>query len=746
MAGMDSTLPVAGNAATAAAARLEFTVTGMTCAACAQRIERVVGRLPGLHAHVNLATETASVAFDGAPDVAAVITAIGRAGYGAALRADPVADRARDAARKAGERRQLLRDFAVAALLTAPMLALMLPWPGTMHGDAVPREWQWLLATPVQFWAGRRFYVGAWHALRGGAANMDVLIALGTTIAYLHSAAVTALGLDYLHVYFESGATVIALVLLGKLVEARSKSRTSAALEALVRLVQKTARVVRDGVAHDVPVEKVVPGDTFVVRAGDAIAVDGIVRDGTSGVDESMLTGESMPVDKQAGARVFAGTQNGQGLLTCEATGVGAATRLAAIIRLVATAQGSRAPVQALADRVSAIFVPAVLAIALVTFAATWLVAGDLPRALVASVSVLVIACPCALGLATPTAIVVGTGRAAQLGILVRDAAALQVAAGVTRIAVDKTGTLTAGRPEVVDLRVGSGADAAVALPIAAALAAASTHPLSKAIATRLAALQVEPARITGAQDVPGQGVHAMLGDGRVVTLGAPGATIALDGEDRAALARWQGDGRTTVVAAVGGVPLVAFALADPLRPSAPSAVARLRAAGIGVTMLTGDHAATARAVAAAAGIDDVRAALSPSQKVEAVAAMKASGDVVAMVGDGINDAAALAAADVGFAMASGSDIAGAAADVTIVRDDMDAVVDAIELAHATLAKVRQNLAFAFGYNALGIPLAALGLLDPMIAGAAMAASSLSVVGNALLLRRFAPSRMHPPD
>jgi P-type Cu+ transporter len=725
--------------------RLDFTVTGMTCAACARRIERVVDRLPGVHTHVNLATETASVAFDGAPDAAAVIAAIGRAGYGAALREDPVADRARDVARKAREQRRLLRDFVVAALLTVPLLALMLPWSGAMQGNGVPRAWQWLLATPVQFWAGRRFYLGAWHALRGGAANMDVLIALGTTIAYLHSAAVTALGLAQLHVYFESAATVITLVLLGKLVETRSKSRTSAALEALVRLVPRTARVVHDGIARDIPVEEMALGDAFIVRAGDAIPVDGIVRDGASSVDESMLTGESVPVDKRAGGRVFAGTQNQQGLLTCEATGVGAATRLAAVIRLVADAQGSRAPVQALADRVSAVFVPAVLAISVATFAATWLVAGDLSRALVAAVSVLVIACPCALGLATPTAIVVGTGRAAQLGILVRDAAALQNAARVTRVAIDKTGTLTSGRPEVVDLRVAAGVDSAFALPIVAALAAASTHPLSRAIAARLQTLQVVPAHVTRVRDVAGQGVHAVLDDGRAATLGAPPAAGATsDADDRATLAQWQAAGRTTVVAVAGSVALVAFALADPLRASAPAAVARLLAAGIGVTMLTGDHVATARAVAAAAGIDDVRPTLSPSRKVEAIAAMRASGEVVAMVGDGINDAAALAAADVGLAMASGSDIAGAAADITIVRDDLDAVVDAIGLARATLAKVRQNLAFAFGYNALGIPLAAFGLLDPMIAGAAMAASSLSVVANALLLRRFTPSRERP--
>jgi P-type Cu+ transporter len=737
---MESVLSPAG-AAPAQATRLDFTISGMTCAACAQRIERVVNRLPGVHARVNLATETASVVFDGKPDPAAVMAAVARAGYGAEPRADPAADRARDAARHAAELRGLRRDVTGALLLTLPLWVSMLPiGGGGMHGDLLPRGWQWLLATPVQVWAGRRFYVGAWHSLRGGAANMDVLVALGTTIAYGYSAVVTACGLADLHVYFEASASVIALVLLGKLLEARSKARTSAALEGLLELAPKSARVIRDGAARDVPIDQVVVGDVFVVRPGESVPVDGMVREGASGVDESMLTGESMPVDKAPGARVYAGTQNGQGLLTCEAQGVGAATRLAAIVRQVGEAQGSRAPVQALADRVSAVFVPIVLALAVVTFVATWALAGDAVRAMVSAVAVLVIACPCALGLATPTAIVVGTGRAAQLGILVRNATALQKAGGMTRIAVDKTGTLTQGRPQVVDMRIAAGALREDALAVAMALAAASTHPLSRAIAAHLGALHAVAAPLARAVDIAGRGVEATLGDGRDAKLGSVAAVGGLQGEDAVAVERWLAAGRTSVVAAVDGHVLAAFALADPLRASTPAAIARLRSLGIAVTMLTGDHARTAQSIAREAGIDDVRAGLEPAAKVAAIAAMKAGGAVVGMVGDGINDAAALAIADVSFAMAGGSDVAAEAADLTLVRDDIGAVADAIELSRATFRKVKQNLVFAFGYNVIGIPLAAFGLLDPMIAGAAMALSSVSVVSNALLLRRFAPS------
>ncbi len=726
---------------------LEFTVTGMTCAACAARIERVVDRLPGVRAHVNLATGTASVERDaGAPDAAEIASVIGRAGYGARLRTDPVADHARDTADRSAARASLQRDFIVAAVLSLPLVATMLPMLAgrAMHGERALHAWQLLLATPVQFYAGRRFYVGAWHALRGGAANMDVLVALGTSIAFAFSAVVVLAGLAQ-PVYFEAAAAVTTLVLLGKLIEARSMARTSAALEALIRLSPKTARVWRDGVLRDVAIDDVVAGDVFVVRAGEAVAVDGVVSEGASAIDESMLTGESLPVDKRAGMRVFAGTQNQQGTLTCVAQRVGAATALAAIIRQVGEAQGSRAPVQALADRVSAIFVPAVLVVAVVTLAATGALTGDWVRALVSAVSVLVIACPCALGLATPTAIVVGTGRAAQLGVLVRNASALQRAAGITRLAVDKTGTLTTGHPAVSDARVLRGAARDDALAIAAALAQASTHPLSRAIASHTSAQGIAPAALVHVTEVAGQGVRGQLAGGEAVSLGSVASLgVRLGAEDDAAIAGWRAEGKSIVIVAVGDKPLLAFALADALRASSITAIARLRRHGIGVTMLTGDDATTARSIAALAGIGDVRAGLMPSQKLDAINAMKAAGDVVGMAGDGVNDAAALAGSDVGFAMASGSDVAAQAADVTIVRDDLNAVADAIELSHATLAKIHQNLFFAFAYNVLGIPLAAFGMLDPVIAGAAMALSSISVVGNALLLRRFTPSRPSP--
>ncbi len=742
--------PAAG-ATPASASTLELSVTGMTCAACATRIERALNRLPGVHAQVNLATETAAVGFDARQDTASVLAAITRTGYGARVHSDPADDRAIDAARKAADLGQLKRDFLVAAVLTAPLLVAM--WPmlaGGIHmpaamaaravvEDVIPRGWQLLLAAPVQFWAGRRFYIGAWHALRGGSADMDVLIALGTTIAFMFSAIVVIANLAGQHVYFEASSAVITLVLLGKLLETRSRARTSVALEALIRLAPSHARVARGGEWREIPIEDVMVGDTLVIRPGEAVPVDGEVSEGVSQVDESMLTGESMPVDKRPSMRVYAGTINQQGMLTAVAQRVGTSTRLASIVRQVAFAQGSRAPVAKLADRVAGVFVPVVLVIAALTFAATWAIAGDLANALVSAVAVLVIACPCALGLATPTAIVVGTGRAAQLGILLRNAAALERAARITRIAVDKTGTLTEGHPAVVDMLVVGGQLRGDALRIAAGMANASTHPLSRAIAQFASGEGISPVALRDVSDVPGQGVVATLDGGKIATLGSL-ERFAPSAETSGAIGAWHAQGRTVVALGIDGRLSTVFALADPLRPSSAGALARLQADGIRLTMLTGDHPSTAASVAAAVGIDDVRAQLSPTQKLDAINAMKSDGAVVGMVGDGINDAAALAAADVSFAMASGSDIAAQAADVTIVRDDLNGVADAIELSRATLRKVHQNLFFAFAYNVLGIPLAAFGMLDPMIAGAAMALSSVSVVANALLLRRFEPS------
>ena len=732
--------------AIAPTSRVELGLTGMTCAACAARIEKTLNRVPGVKAAVNFATETANVGYD--PAIASpeqMIAAVTRAGYGASIHRDPEADRRRDQARRAAEYAALKREFVIAALLTAPLLAQMVPmltsgsWLGGAHADLLPRWTHLLLATPVQFWIGRRFYMGAWHAVRGGGANMDVLVVLGTTMAYAFSAVVTLLGLDEQHVYFEAGAAVITLVLLGKVLEARAKAGTSAALEGLLRLQPPLAHLLRGGQTIDVPLAHVVVGDRFIVRAGESVPVDGVVVDGASAVDESMLTGESHAVAKKSGSIVYGGTLNQDGLITCAATGVGSATLLAGIVRLVAQAQGSKAPIQRMADRVSGIFVPVVVAIAALTFAVTWLVAGNATQALVHAVAVLVIACPCALGLATPTAIMVGTGRGAQSGILIRNAAALEQAGRLQTLIVDKTGTLTEGRPAVIDVIAFAGASRADVLRAAASLEQGSTHPLAKALLAAARDEGIAPTNVADFVSVPGKGVSARIGTATVPTmlgsldyLREQGATIAAD-----VYAPLQHAGKTIVGVAASGRTIGIIALADAVRPSSGQAVRRLEAAGIEVVMLTGDNVATAQAVAQAVGIRKFRAGVLPAGKADAVRDLKAQGVVTGMVGDGVNDAPALAAADVSFAIGAGADIAVEASDITLIRNDLNAVVDAILLSRATLAKIRQNLFFAFAYNVLGIPLAAVGMLNPVIAGAAMAASSVSVVGNALLLKRW---------
>ena len=743
---MDATvapLPVdAGRPAATVSDRVDLALEGMTCAACATRIEKVLNRQPSVQAAVNFATESAQVRFDpAAVPVEALLAAVERAGYRARVKADAEKERAQDEARKKAAYRSLKREFIVAAILTLPLVLQMVPaflGVGSGDHDVLPRWLQFALATPVQFWVGRRFYVGAFHALRGGGANMDVLVALGTTMAWALSAVVTVFGLHE-HVYFEAGAAVITLVLLGKLLEARAKAGTSAALEGLIRLQPATARVERGGATVEIPLAEVQRGDRIVVRAGDAVPVDGIVETGASSVDESMLTGESRAVAKARGDKVYAGTVNQDGMLVATATGVGAGTLLAGIVRLVAEAQGSKAPIQRLADRVSGVFVPVVVAIAIATFVATLAFGGAASAALIHAVAVLVIACPCALGLATPTAVIVGTGRAAQNGILIRNASALEHAGRLTHLVVDKTGTLTEGRPAVTGV-IGF-EPGTRALAIAAALERGSTHPLAQAIVAHAAAAGVEPLAIEGFASVPGKGAQARLADGgATVRVGSPawleaeGVAVAQDSV--ADIAR---DGHTIVAVGEGAKLVALIALADRIRSTSAAAIGRLRAAGIEVTMLTGDHEATAAAVAKAVGIDRWRAAVLPAGKLEALRESKASGAVTGMVGDGVNDAPALAEADVSFAMGAGSAIAIESADVTLVRDDLNAVADAILLSRATLSKIRQNLFFAFAYNVLGIPLAAVGALSPMIAGAAMAASSVSVVGNALLLKRWRP-------
>ncbi|HSO07246.1 MAG TPA: heavy metal translocating P-type ATPase [Pelomicrobium sp.] len=715
---------------------VELKLTGMTCAACAARIEKVLNRIPGVEASVNFAAERARVRYSpAAVAVRDLVAAVERAGYGA----EEITESSRDEekARRAAAYARDLRLFWISVALTLPLVAQMVPMFAGAGHEFLPRWLQLALATPVQFWIGKRFYVGAWHALRGGGANMDVLVALGTTMAYAFSAVVTVFALDQ-HVYFEASAAIITLVLMGKLLESRARARTSAAIESLIRLQPRTARVERDGELAEVDVGTLAEGDVFIVRPGESIPVDGEVLEGTSSVNEAMLTGESLPVTKAAGAKVYAGTLNQQGSLRARATGVGSHTQLAAIIRLVEEAQGSKAPIQRLADRISGIFVPVVVGISLVTLAATWGLAGDFTTALINAVAVLVIACPCALGLATPTAIMVGTGRGAQSGVLVKNAAALEQAEHIRTLIVDKTGTLTEGKPALTDV-IAHGVTERDAIGLAASLEQGSEHPLAKAILDRARDEGLPLGRLVAFEAFSGGGVTGEV-DGMPLALGSPafiaGRGIDLDAEAVDSLAA---QGKTVVVLARGRETLAFLAIADRLRETSRTAVARLKAMGLEVVMLTGDNHATAAAIAREAGVDRFVAEVLPQQKAAEVNRLKGEGRVVGMVGDGINDAPALAAADVSFAVGAGADVAIEAADVTLMRSDLNGVADAISLSRGTLAKIRQNLFFAFIYNVLGIPLAAVGLLNPVIAGAAMAMSSVSVVSNSLLLKRWRP-------
>jgi Cu+-exporting ATPase len=708
----------------------ELQITGMRCASCSGRLEKNLNEMPGAEAVVNIATEKASVTFDPAvTSVDAIIATVRKAGFDAHPARDFAAEKQARAAMLRGERNL----FLISALLTAPLLIEMALMLFDIH-LMMPVWLQWLLATPVQFWAGARFYTGAWSALRSGGSNMDVLVALGTSAAYFLSVAVWLLALDQ-PVYFEASATLITLVLLGKLLEARAKGKASSALEALINLQPKIAHVERNGQLLDVSAGSLRPEDIFVVRPGESVPVDGVVLEGSSSVDEAMLTGESLPQEKTADAKVYAATLNQQGLLRCRALAVGSRTQLAAIIHLVEQAQGSKAAIQRLADRISAVFVPAVLVIASLTFTGWYLADAGFSTALINAVAVLVIACPCALGLATPTAVVVATGRAAHAGILVRDAAALERAHQLTVLVVDKTGTLTEGKPSITDLLPATGITQDELLRTAAALAQHSGHPLSRALLDH--AGQIALPEATNLREQAGLGLSADI-DGQTCMLGSPAFAkqqgIALD---EAQLLALQQQGKSVIVVARGGALLGLIAFADRLRPSSRDAVARLHDMGVRVVMLSGDNHATAAAIAAQVGIAEFRAEVLPQDKAALVESYKQEGKLVGMAGDGINDAPALAAADVGFAMKSGSDIALEAADITLMRNDLASVVDAISLSRATLSKIRQNLFFAFSYNVLGIPLAAAGMLNPMIAGAAMALSSVSVVSNALLLKRW---------
>jgi P-type Cu+ transporter len=723
---------------------IDIDVEGMTCASCVARVEKAIKTVPGVRdASVNLATERAAVQGDDL-DLPAIVAAVERAGYAAR----PARTGKAAAPAKTGV--PTWWPVAVAALLSVPLIAPMLLSPFGIDW-MLPGWLQLLLATPVQFWLGARFYRAGWKAVRAGAGNMDLLVAIGTSAAYFLSL-YQLLHAGGGHLYFESAAVVITLVLLGKWLEGRARHQTVAAIRALEALRPAEAIVRRAGRDETIALGDLRAGDLMVVRPGERVPADGRVTEGASHLDESLLTGESLPLAKGTGDRVTGGAVNGEGMLLVEATAVGADSMLARIIRMVEDAQAAKAPIQRLVDKVSAVFVPVVLLISLVTLLAWGLATGDWQQALLNAVAVQVIACPCALGLATPTGIMVGTGAAARHGILIKDAEALETAHALKMVVFDKTGTLTEGRPRVVALE---GGDTRRLLAWAAAVQQGSAHPLARAVADLAAARDVAAPAATDAAALPGRGVRARV-DGDTIYLGNRrmldeiGAGAALPAALAAAAARHEADGRTVSWLARdhgGGIDVEGvLAFGDRLKPTSHAAIARLRALGVDSMMLSGDNEGSARAVAQALGLARWVAHVQPQDKADVVRGLMREGCKVGMVGDGINDAPALAAADVGIAMAGGTDVALHTAAITLMRGDPLLVADAIDISDRTWRKIRQNLMWAFVYNVVGIPVAALGLLNPVLAGAAMALSSVSVVTNALLLRRWRPAPRPAPD
>lgn len=731
-------------------ARVELLLTGMSCAACSARIEKVLNRVPGvLRASVNLATEKAVVEYNPAEvDVPQLKKAVSDAGYKAAEVEDMTyADLEREEREREIRRQKRLVVFS--GLLSIPLVAYMLAMVFNVHHAAVPvifsPYFQFALATPIQFVAGANFYREAFIALRGGSANMSVLVAMGTSAAYFYSVAATFFGerIGTHEVYYETSAIIITLVLLGKTLETIAKGKTSEAIKKLIGLRAKQARVIRDGQEVEIPVEEVETGDLVVVRPGEKIPVDGIVREGFSTVDESMLTGESVPVDKKAGDEVIGATINKLGTFKFEATRVGKDTALAQIIKIVEEAQGSKAPIQRMADIISAYFVPAVVVVAVVTFVSWYFFGapGDFTRSMLNFTAVMVIACPCALGLATPTSIMVGTGKGAENGILIKSGEYLEKAHQLTTIVLDKTGTITRGEPSFTDLLPAPGHAYTYEdlLRLAATAEKNSEHPLARAIVNyaREKGLQLgEPQDFTA---IPGHGVRTSI-DGTAVLLG----TRKLMQENHVDISgllpeveKLELEGKTVMFMAVNGSPAAVIGVADTVKENSLEAIRQLQDMGLDVWMITGDNRRTAEAIAGQVGITNVLAEVLPEDKAGQVEKLRGQGRVVGMVGDGINDAPALVVADVGFAIGTGTDVAIEAADITLMRGDLAGVVTAIRLSRATIRNIKQNLFWALIYNTVGIPVAALGFLNPVVAGAAMAFSSVSVVTNALRLRKF---------
>ncbi len=722
---------------------LDLSIEGMTCASCAARVEQALRRVPGvISAEVNLASEQARVTV-GEGTIEALVSAVRRVGYEANLVTAAVQPVARP--------RSDLIHLLAAVLLSAPLVAGMAAHLAGLRW-MVPGWTQFALATVVQFWLGWRFYAAGWKAARTLSGNMDLLVALGTSAAWalsVYQLLTTPRG-QQPALYFETSALLITFILLGKWLENRAKRQAASAIRALTRLRPDTARVRRNGMDAEIPLSQVAVGDVVVIRPGERIPVDGMVIEGAGSVDESMLTGESIPADKASGGKVRAGSINADGILVIATTAVGAETMLAKIIRLVEGAQASKAPVQRLVDRISAIFVPVVLAIAILTFFGWWLATGNAVAAVLNAVAVLVIACPCALGLATPAAIMAGTGVAARHGILIQDAEALERAHAVTVVAFDKTGTLTEGHPRVTDIIPAQGADAGEVLRLASALQAGSEHPLARAVRTRAQDEGVPEKPAGSFRALPGKGVAAEV-DGRRLIFGtrkfieehqvAPGPLAE-------AAEQLENSGHTVaflVEISPRRRTLGLIAFGDVVKANARSAIDRLHDQKVRTIMLTGDSIGAAQAVARNLGIDDVAAGLLPDGKAGILSGLRRNGEVVAMVGDGINDAPALAAADIGIALGTGTDVAMHTAGVTLMRGDPALVADAIDISRRTWRKIRQGLGWAFIYNIAGIPLAALGFLNPVLAGAAMALSSVSVITNALLLRRWRPKH-HPAE